>query len=294
MSRRNTGRGVEEALRMLCSFASVGGCCFDLTRTDRSGNKCDYRARQSLERLCGGMAEVMELASRRQQNVIVRPHSGWATLVQLDDLCASRLERVRPAAFLVLATSPGNHQAWVAVRECGKETARRLRRGSSADPCASGATRVAGSVNYKQAYAPDFPTVHMVESRLQWTVSEAELEAAGLLAAPETMGQRDSPRVVAGAQTRRWPSYEQCLRNAPGVQPGDRPDVSRADFTFCLLAIDWGWSIEQTCQRLVEKSRKAQENGDGYARRTAEHAARAVDRRSGFNRTSRKPANAAW
>lgn len=280
MSQRNTGRGVEEAMRMLRSFASVGGRWFDLTRTDVSGNKCDYRARQSLEALCDGMADVMELASRRQQNVIVRPHSGWATFVQLDDLCASGLERVRPAAFLVVATSPGNHQAWVAVRECGKDIARRLRRGSSADPCASGATRVAGSVNYKRAYAPDFPTVHMVESRPRWTVSEAELEAAGLLAAPETMGQMDATRVVPDGRARRWPSYERCLRNAPRAQQEDRADVSRADFTFCLLAIDWGWSIEQTCRRLVEKSRKAQENGDGYARRTAEHAARAVARRS--------------
>src|SRR5207245_10018275 len=56
--------------------------------------------------------------------------------------------------------------------------------------------------------------------------------------------------------------------------------VSRADFTFCLLAIDWGWSVEETSERLLEKSRKAQENGAGYAWRTAQRAAAAVDRRS--------------
>jgi hypothetical protein len=50
-------------------------------------------------------------------------------------------------------------------------------------------------------------------------------------------------------------------------------------FPFCLLAIDWGWSIEETCERLLEKSSKPRENGEGYARLTAQRAAAAVDRR---------------
>ena len=52
-----------------------------------------------------------------------------------------------------------------------------------------------------------------------------------------------------------------------------RPDV-------CLLAMDWGWSMAATSQRLLEKSRKAQENGPAYARRTVEHAAAVLARRS--------------
>lgn len=34
---------------------------------------------------------------------------------QLDDLDAAGLDRVGEAAFLTLETSPGNHQAWIAV-----------------------------------------------------------------------------------------------------------------------------------------------------------------------------------
>jgi len=55
------------------------------------------------------------------------------------------------------------------------------------------------------------------------------------------------------------------LQNAPPAHHSDQPDVSRADFTFCLLAIDWGWSVAETCQRLLEQSRKARENGEAYA-----------------------------
>ena len=71
------------------------------------------------------------------------------------------------------------------------------------------------------------------------------------------------------------------MQNAPPAHRRDRPDVSRADFTFCLLAIDWGWSIEETWRRLLEKSPKAGEHGEGYARLTAQRAAAAVDRRPG-------------
>jgi hypothetical protein len=286
MRTRNTGRGVEEACRMLHVFGSVGVCGFDLTRTDLDGHKCDYRGAQSINTLCGWMPQLMEMARERQQNLIVRPRCGLAQLVQLDDLCASQIRRMGEAAFLVLATSPGSYQAWVAVRPCGEDLARRLRRGSGADLYASGATRIAGSVNFKPAYAPDFPIVQMIEARRQWIVSEGKLEAAGLVAAPEMRVRIEAVRVAPSGRAKAWPSYERCLRNAPLRQRGNRPDTSRADFTFCLLAIDWGWSIEETRQRLLEKSSKARENGDRYARRTAERAAEAVDRRSGSREIS--------
>ena len=50
------------------------------------------------------------------ENVIIRPMSPDAVFVQLDDLKThEQLERVRPAAFIIHKTSPGNHQAWIAV-----------------------------------------------------------------------------------------------------------------------------------------------------------------------------------
>ena len=57
------------------------------------------------------------------------------------------------------------------------------------------------------------------------------------------------------------------------------PDVSRADFVFCMTAITWGWSVDDTAERLMEESAKAQANGKNYAALTARNAAIAVERR---------------
>ena len=88
--------------------------------------------------------------------MIVRPHGPAVTFIQLDDLKAENLARLAPAVFLILETSPGNFQAWVAMRgRGGQGLCAPVRKGTGADPTASGATRVAGSLNFKDKYAPD-------------------------------------------------------------------------------------------------------------------------------------------
>ena len=72
------------------------------------------------------------------------------------------------------------------------------------------------------------------------------------------------------------------MQGAPAVLGRkDRPDISKADFTWCMIAIDWGWSVTATVARLMQESRKAQDNGESYALRTAQNAAAAVARRRG-------------
>ena len=84
------------------------------------------------------------------------------TFIQLDDLKADQLPPLARAAFLTLETSPGNFQAWLALPgSVNKDFARRLRKGTGADTTASGATRVAGSLNFKDKYAPNFPRVQI-------------------------------------------------------------------------------------------------------------------------------------
>ena len=46
-----------------------------------------------------------------------------------------------------------------------------------------------------------------------------------------------------------------------------------------MTAITWGWSVDETAERLMEESAKAQANGKGYAELTARNAALAVERR---------------
>src|SRR5271165_5002548 len=193
------------------------------------------------------------------------------------------LPRLAPAVFLALETSPGNFQAWVAMpgRE-DKDFARRVRKGTGADATASGATRVAGSLNFKDKYAPNFPRVTMRQVNRGRVAQAAELERLGLVAEPETVAQplRITPaRARPSGSNRKWPSYERCVDGAPLNSEETGPDISRADFVFCMTAIDWGWSVDEAAARLMEESTKAQENGKGYADLTARNAALAVERR---------------
>jgi hypothetical protein len=46
-----------------------------------------------------------------------------------------------------------------------------------------------------------------------------------------------------------------------------------------MIAITWGWSVDETADRLMEESTKAQTSGRPYAALTARNAALAVERR---------------
>ena len=284
--RRSTG-GAGEAARqageMLDAFASVGAERFDLTFTDVAGVKVGFRSNQPLDSLRLALPDLLRQATGRKHNVIVRARSTGATLIQLDDLGQGAAEQLRPVSFLILNTSAGNYQAWVAVADADADFARRLKKGIGADLTASGATRISGSFNFKDKYAAaGFPCVETVHSRPGLIVTRADLEALGVVAAAEVS---PLPRRVSQPRSgKAWPSYERCVQNAPPAHGQDRPDISRADFTFCLLAIDWGRTIEETAARLMQESSKAKENGEAYALRTAGNAAAALARRHGPGR----------
>jgi len=281
---------LDAAYKMLDTFASVGVTHFDLTHIDIDGEKRGFRPQQSVAQLKNSLPKLFPGAEARRNNIIIRPHSGKAQLVQLDDLDQAALSRVGEAAFLTLQTSPGNHQAWIAVSGLdnasdAKDFARRLRKGAGADPTASGATRVAGTTNYKRKYEPGFPTVTILAAAPGRVATPAELEALGLVASPEPVKQpsvvplRVSRRHEAAIRARRWPDYQRCLDGAPESKsrPG-KPRESLADFTWCKTALDWGWTTQETAARLMEVSAKARENGERYAALTAQNAAAAVER----------------
>ena len=263
-SKKETRAGGSD---MLDAFAGVGVERFDLTLTDRHGEKVAFHRNQSLDHLRASLPGIIQDAKKNQHNVIIRPRG---PVIQLDDLDEAAVDRLLPVSFLVLRTSPGNHQAWIAV-EADQDFARRLRKGVGADLAASGATRVSGSLNFKERYAPAFPTIETVYTNPR-IVTKAELE--GFLSPPEkfTLIRKDR------TEPRGWPSYERCLEGAPEAREGGRPDISRADFTFCLMAIDWGWSAEETANRLMQESSKAHGN-EAYAQRTALAAEKAVLKR---------------
>lgn len=291
-SRPDAGQGTRaadagQALAMLTAFASVGARSFDVTMTDVNGEKTGYQVNRSLEELRRTTGRALQAAATLQQNFIIRPRSTTATLIQLDDLTGAKADRITPHAFMVLETSPGNFQAWVAVEKGASEDfSRRLRKGNGPEPfadlSASGATRIAGSRNFKTKYAPAFPLVAITQTNPGYITDSAMLELAGFVAAREETrpAAKAAPfRISPERRSRKaWPSYQICIQGAPRANGEDKPDISRADFTWCRTAIEWGWSREDTAERLMTLSSKAKENGEAYATATASRAAASVER----------------
>jgi RepB DNA-primase from phage plasmid len=225
------------ALRMLDTFTSVGARSFVVTKTDVNQQLLWGKTYQAgdFERLMPAMVRTAAIRKPCQtpegetimagENLIIRPTGTGVAFVQLDDLNSEQLDRVRPAVFIIHATSPGNHQAWIAVsgvpegKEHFKEFMRRVRKAVGGnDKSASHATRVAGTENFKTKYAPEFPTVTIVETHPGRVMTPEQLEALGLLAPPEPV---TSPPLKFTRQERdrsgrekQWPSYE-CRWQVP-------------------------------------------------------------------------------
>jgi hypothetical protein len=297
---------LSEGLRMLDLFGSVGADRFYVTKTDLLENKT--RAWPATpERLRETLPAILRAAATRKpchiaegqtvmagENVIVRPMSHTTTFIQLDDLSASTLERVRPMAFLTLATSPGNHQAWIAVSGLSKlpsdqvkDFVRRVKNGIG-DRSASGAVRLAGTENFKLKYHPGFPMVAIVEGVPGRTVTAQQLEAHGLVAPAEPAKEPLIPiRASRTGRAKAWPSYERCVAGAPPATHHKGHDRSMADFVFCVTAIDWGFGVEATAEKLLEESSRASEKGRDYALLTARNARLAVEKNRGGEGRSR-------
>jgi len=269
-------QNLDEAYNMLDAFASVGAHHFDVTFLDINGGKHGFRKEQSVMQIRNSLPKLLPGLTERRNSLVIRPHSEGVTLVQLDDLDSAALARLDSVAFLTLATSPGNHQAWVAVSgaQDAKELGRRLRKGVGADLSASGATRLAGTSNYKKKYEPNFPTVSIVSAVPGRIVTPEQLQQLGLLAPPEPV--RAAPLRVSPSGS--WPDYERCVQGAPLNHSQTAPDISRADFMWCLMAAQRNHGIEEIAAKLMDLSGKARENGEQYARLTAENAAAAAER----------------
>lgn len=286
MAEASTTTATDEARRMLDIFASVGARAVDVTWTNSTGDPRRFRKNVSLTDLARTMPGILDSAGRQQRNVIVRPHGPGVSFVQLDDLAGDQLARVSPVAFVVVETSPGNWQAWLAMPDRqSKEFVRRVKKAAGADTGASGAVRLAGSRNYKPEHAPDYPLVAIREAAPGRTVTAAELEQRGLVAPAEVYAPLPPPRFVRNA---RWPSYDKALAGAPLNSEGDGPDRSKADFVWCMTAITWGFEIDETARQLMQEDSKARQllaepNGQrlatAYALLTATKAAEAVERR---------------
>jgi RepB DNA-primase from phage plasmid len=118
---------------MLSAFASVGARVFDLSIMDLNGApvkglQCPGRGLEEMRRTIG---LVLRDAVRSQHNVIIRPRSATALLVQLEDFTAEKAAQGAPLAFMTVCTSSDSYQVWPAVsdgpQEREKEAAKQYR-----------------------------------------------------------------------------------------------------------------------------------------------------------------------
>jgi hypothetical protein len=116
------------------------------------------------------------------------------------------------------------------------------------DKSASGATRLAGTENFKKKYIPDFPVVSIIEATPGRVVTTGQVEALGLVSPPEpvkassVISLPSSRRQRLGGE-RQLPDYQRCLDRAPLSKEHGGPDRSSADFDFCKWAARFGWSV---------------------------------------------------
>jgi hypothetical protein len=268
---------------MLDAFASVGARVFDLSIIDMKRDKVkgQQRTGSSLDEMRRTIGRVLQDSERNRHNVIIRPRSTTALLIQLDDMDDAKAAQIEGHAFMTIRTSPGNGQVWIAVsdgpKESDEEAARdfktRVRRGAGADHSATGATRIAGSLNFKSEYAPDFPRVEITRLSPGSMTTVAALEQAGLIAPAEVPAPTITPPasvplskmrrpgpIVTGPQ--HWPDYDRALRGAPLKHKPDgttQRDRSMADYMFCRWAAQRGHSIDAIAAKLAEVSERAQE-----------------------------------
>lgn len=98
-------------------------------------------------------------------------------LIQLDDLSRAVLDRVRCATFLLLTTSHGNHQAWIAVRDGGRDARGESSRAAGRRGHSTKSRRVSVTVNL----APQPQPHAIVSAELQTSLSFQHLRAITLV-----------------------------------------------------------------------------------------------------------------
>jgi hypothetical protein len=228
------------------------------------------------------LPEYIKRNQEQGHNVAVR---AWGAIIQVDDCTAEIMERLKPFAFLITETSPGNYQVWLALPKSftgadgkisaeGKALRTRLlkkfeERGEFANGGAWGSTRLPGTLNIKEKYQSSFPRIQLSYVALGRITTPEELEAAGLLAAapvrPVTMTS-EPPRYSNSKLSTVWPNHQDYVNRAPLNDQG-KPDLSRADESFAVRCLALGHPRYSVGAKLRTLRDKAANRAD-YVERT--------------------------
>jgi RepB DNA-primase from phage plasmid len=272
------------AENMLTAFESAGVERYDRSLVNELREGEEFRPNLTAKGLRRSLPGTLRRCEQERLNFIIRPRGCRDyRLIQLDDLDQGKAAKAQGYGFMVVETSPANYQVWLAVEGGDSETARRLKRGIGADMGASGAVKLAGSLNFKPQYAPNYPRVRLVWTDAETPIVRLEvLEESGLLA-PKASATEIPAIALAGPPPNAWPDYQRCLQNAPLSRDGEHVDCSRADYTWAKIALQrfrWIQRPEAAIPKLYALSAKAQEKGEvegmAYCRMTVNNALLAV------------------
>lgn len=283
--------------RLMTTALDRAGCPrFDVTLTNSASEKVGFFGNISTAQLRAKLPALLGRAERASLNIIVRPRPAGVSIVQLDDIDEPMSYRLAAHACCITETSPNNFQAFVAlagpIPDSELEHVRhRLIAAAKADKMASGAGRIAGSLNVKEKHRrPDgtFPRVRLASVKHNYWATVEDLEADELLAnlplTPSNPKQDMSATTMPSLsgvlrprkrRLRRAPSYDRCVDSVRRKEDGEI-DRSAVDYLFAVTCLDWGFSPEQTADLLRRHSPKAAERSDDYTSRTVFRAQREV------------------
>jgi hypothetical protein len=245
---------------------------------DFRANLPRYLEMNSVEQFYQGTLE-------RAYSLAVRP-SGERHFWQIDDADEKTARLLKDVAFLIIETSPGNFQIWLALsdevdlsdreeKEWWKEQRNRLIRRVGGNGGSYGALRWPGTFNNKPKRESEDgvrPLVQIVRANMGRVTELVELEKLNLLA-PAI----ENPKKVVDIRPRisstptQWPSWERELSRSD-IKANGEPDHSVADAKWCKRCFEWGWSRAEVKAMLLNVSPRAKEKTNHYVELTLDRA----------------------
>jgi hypothetical protein len=277
---------LETPLLALEAFKSVGTESFFSMYKCEATRKLISEFTRSAERFENELHTYFIKSECEKVSFCVRPEVDH--LIQLDDLTEADVNLFRPFSFLSVETSPGNYQSWLALDadsaarryEIRQQLLCKLAGLGGVDKSASGSLRFPGFRNFKNKHKDaGFPRVKVTAVVLGNRVSESTLAAAGLLLPPPVLHppvyEVSSKFNHSSKSPTVFPSWE---RACTSLKSDGAADQSVADFRWCMIAFDWGWSEEAIMAELRRVSPKAAKAPRSYVERTVRRAAQRVNR----------------
>jgi len=291
------------AERVVEVFQSIGATRFKVVFISRVTLDGKYGLTDSYDETLASLSKKLPAYLRRSdqrlESLCLRPRDGM--IVQVDDCDSEVAEKLRPFAFLVIETSPGNFQVWLALpldftdaarQELRERLLRRLNPKKDRKLPNGGAfnsLRLPGSINAKQKYVEkygSFPRVRLIHAALGRIVAPLELENAGLLAPVEkSQPVKAANHPAASKLPSYWPDFDEYLQRH-WKEDENRPDRSSGEEAWVCACARVGWPRHLIIEQLSRLSLKQKGRRDNYIECTVDNGIAWVARQPDTRRSA--------